>query len=158
MQKYYSEYLLPKKETILSTAGPNPEHLPEAQASEILVLQSEGWDGVPTCVLPFTSKCEVTYRGHAHPLCCVERGAGEDLAPRQVGSGPFREVTKAVGGAHHLEAIRYSPGSGGHPPAHRVNTADTSTETPEVAFHSSCRGGMRQHCALKSIPDPISER
>lgn len=58
----------------------------------------------------------------------------EDLGPRQVGSGPFRGVTEAVGGAHHLGTIRYSPGSGGHPPAHRVNAAGASIGMPEVAF------------------------
>lgn len=64
----------------------------------------------------------------------MERAATEDLAPRQVVSGPFREVTEAVGGVHHLGAIRYSPGPGEHPPAHRVNTVGASAMTPEAAF------------------------
>ena len=50
---------------------------------------------------PFISGRGVTCGGHGHTPYHMERGAVEDLASRQVGSGPFGEVTKAVRGAHH---------------------------------------------------------
>lgn len=94
------------------------------------------------------------------PLCCVERGVGEDVAPRQGGLGPFREVTEAVGGAPHVEALRQSPGSGGHSAAHRGGVEGTSTGTPEVVFPLTLILPGRDETALcfKEHPDPISKR
>lgn len=82
----------------------------------------------------FTGGHEVICGGHDHPQSFVERGAGEDLALSQVGSGIFRKATQAVGDKHHLGAIRYSPGSGGYPPVHRANVVTVSTGMPEVVL------------------------
>lgn len=88
------------------------------------------------------------------PLCCVERGVGEDLALREVGLGPCREVTEAVGAAPHLGVLG---------PALTLEDIPQLTgevwEARALVCHklssqsrSPCQGGMRQHCALKSIP------
>lgn len=60
----------------------------------------------PWCPSPSLVSIGRLVKDNFIPLCCMERGVGEDLAPRQGGLGPFRGVTEAVGGAPHVEALR----------------------------------------------------
>lgn len=88
------------------------------------------------------------------PLCCLERGVGEDLVPRQGGLGP-------LGRSLRLREVSLTRGSrscsdyGGHSPAHH-----TSTGTPEVVFPITLFLPGRDETALcfKEHPDPISKR
>lgn len=135
-QKDHPEQLLPKRRLSSPQQDPTLNIFLKPKLQRYWHYSMRGRIGYSQVSFPFISGCAVTCgeRGHppTHAPCCLERGAGEYLVPRQVGSGPFREITEAVGGAHHLRAIRYCPG--GHSPVHRANVAGMSAGMPEVAF------------------------
>lgn len=149
MQKPHPE----GEETTLSAAEHNPGHLPEAQGFRDNGITE--WGGrMEHLWCPLVGMGRFV-KDSSIPPCCVEGGAGEDLALKQVGLGPFREVTEAVGGAPHL-----GPDSGGHSPAHGGGVEGTSTGTPEVVFPITLILPGRDETALcfKEHPDPISKR
>lgn len=102
--------------------------------------------------LPFTGGRGEACEGHLH--LPVERSVGGDLALGQVGLGPFREVCEAVGGAPHLEVSGRAWALKDIPQLMGAVWKARALEHQKLSSQSrsSWQGGMRQHCALKSIP------
>lgn len=103
---------------------------------------------------PFTGGHGEVVKDPFIPLCCMDRGVGKDLALRQVGLGLFREVIEAVGGAPHLGVSGPALTLEDIPQLMREvwQAGALACQKLSSQSRSSCQGGMRQHCALKSIP------
>lgn len=160
MQKVHPEYLLPKRRLSCPQQVPTLNVFLRPKLQRYWHYRVRGRTGYPRVSFPFTGGHGVTCGGHSHPLCCMERGAGRIWAPGKLAQGPSE-------GSPRLSEVPITWGLSGTAPAlEGIPQLTGSTQRVQASgcqklpsrSRSSCRGGMRQHCALKSIPDPISER
>lgn len=152
MKKTHPEYLLPQRE--LGEQNTTLDILLKPKVPEIMALQNGGRMEHSWCPCPSLVGMGRFVEDTFIPQCCLDRDVEEDPALKQVGLGHFREVTEAVGGAPHLWvwgtalALEDIPQLTGEV----WKAGALACQKLSSQSRSSCQGGMRQHCALKSIP------